>query len=107
MIYGNLKVVPPRKRALAKPKPEKLKPRSVTHRVFGVGELRAVRASESGGYIVECDFGGTMRTLQLRQEFWAMPIVSVLKLIGHLPPPAPKPESESVENDVSSAPAKN
>lgn len=97
------KVIRPRKRALPKPIPEKLKPRSVTHRVFGVGELRAIRASESGGYIVECDFGGVSRTIRLAAEYWVTPVKEILKATPHLPPLAPKPEPVPVENDASNA----
>lgn len=102
MSYGSVKVIPPPRRPPLKARVRRKKPegapRVIQHKILGAGVLRAIRASASGGYVVECDFGGTVRILQLRQEFWETPIVSVLKLIGHLPPPpAPKPEPVPVE----------
>jgi hypothetical protein len=91
----------PDRREAAKPRVREKRlvgvPRVIEHKLFGVGELRAVRSTESGSDVVEGDSNGTRHTLQLHREFWLTDISNVL-------PPLAKQEPKDVPDTTGDAP---
>ena len=73
----------------------------IEHRSLGIGRLRGIRPSGSGGYVVDLDFAGATRTLKLQQSFFITPLADVLTLLPMFPASKPpverEPKAESVD----------
>lgn len=101
MSYGNVKVIPPRRRPALKARVRR-KPtpilRTVEHRVLGSVTLHFIRQLGDGSYAAAVDCGGVERTIRLEPQYWVTPVKEILRATHHLPPsPAPKAEPELVE----------
>jgi hypothetical protein len=70
----------------------------IEHRSLGIGRLRGIRPSGSGGYVVDLDFAGATRTLKLQQSFFITPVADVLALLPMFLASKPPVEREPVEH---------
>ena len=68
-------------------KKAKPQPRLADHRLYGRGEVLAVRELDNGGgvFVADIKFGDSERTIRLAQEYWQTSIADLVPT-----PPRPK-----------------
>src|SRR5579872_774940 len=84
---SEFRVQSPRRKAdlIVRPRKSQVPKIDIEHRSLGIGCMRGLRPSGSGGFCVDVEFGGVTRTLRLEQSYWVTPISDVLALLPLFP----------------------